>query len=231
MLSKLPHKLVDIRSSKRTSKKHKVHKPWWSVHLTVLWKSMCLAEKQRLKCLNGNRRLLKHVYVTKRKEFDRSVQRAKRQYIYQAHAELEAAVSRDSIIFWKSIGKIGIGNERLKKIPFEVKMSDGSVCSDPRQVLQKWGSDFENLLSPQVAMSDSDYVPPIDDAGGDAFDELGFNNLFTIEEVRKCIIQAPFGTAPGHDDIPNELLKNELLLAMLHSLFNRCYVSGTVPSE
>ncbi|KAH3827075.1 hypothetical protein DPMN_129004 [Dreissena polymorpha] len=80
-------------------------------------------------------------------------------------------------------------------------------------------------------MNDSDYVPPIDGAGGDAFDGLGFNNLFTIEEVRKCIIQAKFAKAPGHDDIPNVLLKNDLALAMLHSLFRRCYVSGTVPSE
>ncbi|KAH3831423.1 hypothetical protein DPMN_104690, partial [Dreissena polymorpha] len=38
------------------------------------------------------------------------------------------------------------------------------------QVLQKRGSDFENLLSPQVAMSDSDYEPPIDGVGGDAVD-------------------------------------------------------------
>ncbi|KAH3734827.1 hypothetical protein DPMN_041276 [Dreissena polymorpha] len=80
-------------------------------------------------------------------------------------------------------------------------------------------------------MSDSDYVAPINGAGGGAFDGLDFNNLFTIEEVRKCIIQAKSGKAPGHDDIPNELLKNDLALAMLHSRFNRCYVSRTVPSE
>ena len=36
--------------------------------------------------------------------------------------------------------------------------------------------------------------------------------------------------APGYDQIPRELLKNDGALVMLHSLYHRCFITGIVPS-
>lgn len=43
--------------------------------------------------------------------------------------------------FWKTIGKIGVGNERRKNIPFEVEI-DGRVSRDRQTVLEKWKKQF-----------------------------------------------------------------------------------------
>jgi hypothetical protein len=47
--------------------------------------------------------------------------------------------------------------------------------------------------------------------------------MVTIDEVLKCISHAKSGKAPGYDNIPCELLKNDSAIALLHSHFNRCF--------
>lgn len=42
-------------------------------------------------------------------------------------------------------------------------------------------------------------------------------------------LQAKSSKGPGHDEIPSELLKNDSALVMLDSLFNRCFMSRSVP--
>lgn len=37
--------------------------------------------------------------------------------------------------------------------------------------------------------------------------------------------------APGFDEIPNELLKNDVAIAMIHSLFNRCFLTGKLSDD
>ncbi|XP_053402567.1 uncharacterized protein LOC128557926 [Mercenaria mercenaria] len=237
MSSKLEQKVITISANRRTGKKLRVKKPWWSEQLTVLWTDLCKAEKSWLKCKSNNRQCLKHVYVQKRKAFDSSVQRAKRQYVYQAQSDLEAAVSANSRMFWKSIGNIGIGNERLKSIPFEVKLSDGSISTDPEIVLKKWGSDFAGLLNSGNTIS-SEVANDINihnvglhnDNSMDVPETDHLDSMITIDEILKCILHAKSGKAPGYDNIPCELLKNDSALALLQSLFNRCFISGTVPT-
>ena len=115
MYSKLPHKVVTLYSSGYSKKKLRSKKPWWSEDLTLLWSEMCSAEKQWLKCKPNDKANFKHIYVQKRKLFDKGVQRAKRYFVYQAQVDLEASVNASSGSFWKDIGKIGLGNERLNK--------------------------------------------------------------------------------------------------------------------
>jgi hypothetical protein len=44
----------------------------------------------------------------------------------------------DTKSFWKYIGKIGVGNDRLNKTPMEVVQEDGSTICDRNIVLNKW---------------------------------------------------------------------------------------------
>ena len=48
-------------------------------------------------------------------------------------------------IFWKTIGKTGIGNERNRTIPMEIISENGDVIASKEEVLHKWKTDFSNL--------------------------------------------------------------------------------------
>ena len=124
----------------------------------------------------------------------------------------------------------GIGNERLKKIPFAVKLAD---CNDPNAVLNKWGSDFRMLLNPKDTTDTSNSNNKTFDCSasdGNIDEDSVFGRIIHIKEVLKCILAAKSGKAPGYDQIPSELLKNDGALVMLHSLYNRCFITGIVPS-
>ena len=157
MNDKMTHRTVKIQPS-GNNKKRKVNKPWWSDSLSELWNEQCKAEKAMLKCQNSIRNRLRHVFVTARKRFNREVQRAKRQYIRQKQAEIDELQSKNQTMFWKEIGKIGVGQERRKNIPLEILKPDGSVSSDVTEVLGKWESDFESLLNPFNSTSNPELV-------------------------------------------------------------------------
>ena len=66
------------------NKKRRPGKPWWSETLSDLWNSVCLTEKDWLKCIDkGMKKNLKTVYCSAKKCFDREVQRAKRFYWFK----------------------------------------------------------------------------------------------------------------------------------------------------
>ena len=67
---------------------------------------MCQRESEWLKCTDINaKRTLKSQYVEKRKLFDKSVQRRKRQYLFESQESLlKACEDNKSGEFWKSIG-------------------------------------------------------------------------------------------------------------------------------
>lgn len=52
--------------------------------------------------------------------------------------------------YWRTIGKIGVGAERQRKTHMEVVLSDGSISTDHKIVLNtkcKWKSEFATLLN------------------------------------------------------------------------------------
>jgi hypothetical protein len=57
-----------------------------------------------------------------------------------------ASVNKDSKSFWQKIGKIGIGEHRKGSIPMEVLLENGQITTDAKEVLQKWGHDYETLF-------------------------------------------------------------------------------------
>ena len=107
----------------------------------VLTKNYGLNVKNRVE-----KSMRKQAYVEKRKKFDKCVQRRKRAYWKEQQTELLNACE-NSGIFWKTIGKTGIGNERNKTIPMEVINENGVTSTSQEAVLQKWKTEFSNLYN------------------------------------------------------------------------------------
>lgn len=108
-------------------------------------------------------------------------------------------------------------------------MPDGSLCNDPDVVLEKWRTDFQGLLSPDDTTINWDNISvELEDI---TLDNSIFNQMIHIDEVIKCILSSKSGKSSGIDEIPNELLKNDAAIAMLHSLYNRCFITGKIPDD
>ena len=157
-----------------------------------------------------DRPALKAEYVQYRKKFDHAVQRAKRTHWIQLQNELVGSLNSDPHTFWREIGKVGIAQSKVKKIPMEVVCDDGSVTSDTQIVLNKWKTDFSSLYNcPQdkggnILPSDSPTTTPM---------EPYMNDSISIMEVRKAVAHAKKGKAYGTDGIPSEVLKNDVSIA------------------
>ena len=58
------------------------------------------------------------------------------------------------LVFWKTIGKIGVGQNRKRPIPMEGVLDDGSMSNDTQNVLNKWKTDFSSLFNVEIPVSD-----------------------------------------------------------------------------
>ena len=182
---------------------------------------MCKAEKVWTKCKGNTSKNLRHIYVEKRKLFDKSVQKAKRQFWFSSQEELMNTASNPKE-FWRKIGKIGVGNERQNNIPMEVKLSDGSLCNNQNVVIDTWKNSFCDMLNQNhssISLNSNQVI----------FDEF-LDNVISIDEVYKVLNLSKNGKSPGIDDIQVELFKNNTALNALTRIFNICYDSGKIPS-
>ena len=55
------------------------------------------------------------------------------------------------------------------------------------------------------------------------------NEQISIEEVKKAVLNAKMRKASGIDEIPAEVLKNDLCIGMLHRIISLCFQHGIVP--
>ena len=90
---------------------------------------------------------LKRILINKRKMFDRAVQRRKITYWREVQNDLLSSCKSDQNEFWKKIGKVGVGTERSKTIPMEIKLENGSVSNNVNDVLNLWKEEFEKLYN------------------------------------------------------------------------------------
>ncbi|CAG2257828.1 unnamed protein product [Mytilus edulis] len=147
MCNKLPAKNIVLSNGFNINKRRRCKKEWWNEELTLLWNEVCKAEKVWIKCkIKRNKRELRHIFVNKRRIFDKAVQSSKRKYWYSLQEDLIKSCDNPKE-FWRKIGKIGVGSERRSFIPMEVKLSDESVSCDKNVVLDKWKCEFSNMLN------------------------------------------------------------------------------------
>ena len=78
---------------------------------------MCLAERNWLKTKGNNtyKNELKGIFTRLRKDFDREVQRTKRQYWVQLQNEMVCSLDTNPRDFWKTIGRTGVADNKNKK--------------------------------------------------------------------------------------------------------------------
>ena len=100
-------------------------------------------------------------------------------------------------------------------------------------MLTKWKSDFSTLLNP-VAEQGNIHVDTTfleGDNSGNIDNNIFhvFNRDIVLDEVLIALKEAKNGKAPGYDELPVEVLKNEASAKMLLRLFNICFKNGVIP--
>jgi hypothetical protein len=226
---KLTHKTVTVKSSVSGNKKRRLGKPWWNDTLTELWNEVCTAEKAWVRCKNGSSKNLKQVYVSKRKTFDRHVQRFKRNYWFKVQNDLASSADNPKE-FWKTVGKVGVGEKRNARIPMEVTDADGNIVCDHETVLETWRNSFSNLLNPASQINDYDCVSPESVSRvHHNYPEL-FSEAISMEEVQFAVDSLKNGKAHGVDGIPGEIIKVPSVVNFLHRLLSVCFNTGKIPS-
>ena len=211
------------------NKKRRAKRPWWTEELRIQWNDLCTHEKLWLKCKNSTEKSIrKQVYVEKRKYFDKCVQRRKRKYWKEKQTELLNSCE-NSDIFWKTIGKIGIGNERNKKIPIEIVSENGETSTSKDAVLLKWKTDFSNLYngsncSDGRSSQGEDMSPTTEHQ-----DNEMLNRGISILDVRKAVMSLHKNKSAGYDNIPAEVIQSDTCIHFLHRLYCVCFETGKIP--
>ena len=239
MDKRLPVKCVKSDMGHKSAKSF--YKPYWSDELQNAWDTKVQAEKIWLKENGATKQRLKGEYCKHRKCFDRLLKKAKRQYQNSQIKELEDFFdTKDHAAFWKKIGKIGLANDRKQYIPWEVKTGEDDISTDHEVVLDRWQKDFSSIyqnVSTDNFTFDEEHLQSISNdvnVGNEV--QIGNNSAslnvpITIDEVRKAIGRAKARKARGVDDIPAEVLKNDMCIDMLHKIITIAFKKGLVPSD
>ena len=204
-------------------------KPWWSEELMQRWNEICIEEKKWLRAQGRDKKEHRHVFQAKRKLFDRSVQKAKRQYWRQLQNELIDSCEDVDIDFWKKMGRLGIEFERKRNIPFKIVKKDGSLSNNLKDILDKWKKYFSDLLNQQDAESVDNNEIRIQSNIADS--ENYINNCISLYEVRQAARKLKKGKSTGYDEILADVLCFEPCVNFLHKSFQLCFEKNIVPSQ
>ena len=112
-------------------------------------------------------------------------------------------------------------------IPWEIVV-DNRIITDKFKVLEKWKMDFELLLNPSGGdqLINTDTHDELNDT-----DNSMLNLRITTEDIKNALNRAKRGKATGNDNIPIEVLNNDLCISYMVVLFNTCFSTGTIPEE
>ena len=146
-----------------------------------------------------------------------------------AHVDMARECNLQDSSFWKTIGKLGVGQCRKQQIPMEVVLEDGSISIKHLDILNKWKNDFSSLLNGGITVVDSNIV--LQPTSVNEQTDPCFNEHISLFEVKKAIFNAKKGKACGFDNIPSEVLQNDMSVSFLHILFNICFDTGVIPSD
>ena len=95
------------------------------------------AEKAWLKCqIPARKNMLKSEFAHLRRLFDKEVQLSKRTYWVRLQQDIMNDCNHNQSEFWKTIGKIGISQEKKSSNPLEVNTNSG-ISDKIQDVLEK----------------------------------------------------------------------------------------------
>lgn len=231
MKLKLNPKTYRLSSGINSNKKRHCKKPWWTDELSHLWNVQCEAEGKWRGLRGASRAPAKAIWKKARCRFDKKYKLAKRLYWQKMQADILSQQRNDQQQFWKTFGRIGVGNERKKDIPWEIYNDDQTVVSDKASVLKGWQDHFSNLFN----VKNKKNVYPVMNFGSNEkecnrqFENRLLDRDISLEEVAFALRKAKKGKAVGVDEIPTEVLGNQPVLETLHKLFQVCFSQGSVP--
>ncbi|CAG2193413.1 unnamed protein product [Mytilus edulis] len=111
------------------------------------WNKTCDAERQWKRCKSIGKSKLRTRFIQSRKDFDKLNRKAKRNYQLEQQNKLQKLGEKNSSEFWKSIGKLGLANDRKSRQTFQIRSETGEIISDIDSVLEKWKIDYEKLYN------------------------------------------------------------------------------------
>ena len=232
-------KLEDTPQAKKNLLKH-VSKPWWSSSLSVLNRRVHQLEKKwrDLKKHGRECRYAHNSFRIAQHDFDREARRLKRKWNREQVLQMEKLNCEDPVGFWEAVKRLG--RKPKKPIPQEVYMNDGSVSSELSDVMEIWERDFKSLLNPGLLDDDIEYklhkehickLNQMSEQCNMYGPYMEFDKEFTVTEVRSIVMKAKSGKAPGLDGIVSEVVKNDICIKVLTTLFNKCLTTGLLPSQ
>ncbi|XP_063447123.1 uncharacterized protein LOC134726642 [Mytilus trossulus] len=154
----------------------------------------------------------------------------KRRYQNNERQKLEDKLySSNQRDFWRSIGVVGICNERKSCIPSAVVNEDGTIETDKVNVLDRWKEDFRQLFNSDE--NNEETIPQSTESQNVNRDITELNEPITREEVITAVTRAKVRKATGIDDIPAEVLKNDTAIELLYQIISGCFQLGKVTLE
>ena len=130
-----------------------------------------------------------------------------------------------------------MGPKQVKnRIPEEVYV-EGQRVLNLDLVLKKWKDDFASLYrggSRGTSEFDKLFLKQVKQNLNTTCDfdlEDSLNAPIALSEVQAMAASLKQGKAVSVDKIPNEVLKNETSVKLLHALYTDCFSSGIIPDE
>ncbi len=140
--------------------------------------------------------------------------------------------------FWEKLNSLGSRN--TSKIPDKARKSDGSLTDNLHETLEVWKQEFSTLFNrSDLDNNDTEYRNLLnelhnkeDEISNENYECDDFlNEHILLLELKETIAKLKNGKATGLDQIPNEVIKNDVLLPFLCKFFNICFDSGLQPSS
>ena len=115
----------------------------------------------------------------------------------------------------------------------KVKHDNNEQSSEPLTVLNKWKTDFSNLLNNKDTQNfDNIFLyqalhEKIALENNMSNENLTLNSELEYWEIERVVNKLNNKKATGIDNIPNEVLKNKNLVTLLWKYFSHCFNTGS----
>ena len=163
--------------------------------------------------------------------FDKLLRKKKHNHEHETIDKIAQVNIMDPRQFWQMIKTLGPRED--KGIKLEMVGEDGTLITDPMQVLGNWKEKYRELLNPAPS-GDTEFkekvVSELDIDIGDNL-EAEYNQEILVGEIKHALKKSKNGKAEGIDRIINEVLKQDIMLELLLCLFNLRFSTGMVPSQ
>ena len=223
---KLPKRSRKFSNGNKTAKSF--HKPYWLAELDEKWDAVCACERNWLRSSGSSaeKRRLRSLYVTSKRQFEKLNKKAKRSHQLSEQQRLMSMhADRHSREFWREIGKIGIQNDRKNFIPMKVVDYAGNISTNVDTVISKWSNEYERLFSISNDLNyDENHVRNIKHNSQTRTvprlhvqpDITLLNAPIDRLEVERSINRAKLRRAAGFDGIPPEVIRNPVCIDLIY---------------